>query len=332
MRWHDGCFACSKCCLPLRDQYTTAFWDPKDATLLCKGCGSSGTGLKQGFEHVSRLQQFGFLLRVALRRLYGLLDVNGECRIVLDTMTGPLLRPKGIEVPTQKTPAGKSPPGFLTQDSRAKSFTDGQSTKETIHLGDIKRMKSTQLRRKLTDSHRVAKRSTTLETPSPTVASVASEASDNDICESPTAIQGTNNLNYPPAQRPTNMQNSTSDGALSLGSILQNAHQKEGGVPTRPPSQVYSKNKPVAKFSYIAELSALNHFMVKHIAVLHLEELLKGYFTLEELVDLIDDKKGNSLWGKFVTGLKTGGSKKAPRSKGINWKRIELKNCVVKSS
>lgn len=281
---------------------------------------------------MSRLQQFGFLLRVALRRLYGLLDVNGECRIVLDTMTGPLLRPKGIEVPTQKTPAGKSPPGFLTQDSRAKSFTDGQSTKETIHLGDIKRMKSTQLRRKLTDSHRVAKRSTILETPSPTVASVASEASDNDICESPTAIQGTNNLNYPPAQRPTNMQNSTSDGALSLGSILQNAHQKEGGVPTRPPSQVYSKNKPVAKFSYIAELSALNHFMVKHIAVLHLEELLKGYFTLEELVDLIDDKKGNSLWGKFVTGLKTGGSKKAPRSKGINWKRIELKNCVVKSS
>ena len=87
-------------------------------------------------------------------------------------------------------------------------------------------------------------------------------------------------------------------------------------IPQQSPRQSYIKAKPKAKCYYFAELGALDHFMIKHIAVLHLDELLANYFSLEELADLIDDKKNSTLWGKFVTSLKAGGGKKAPRMKG----------------
>lgn len=78
MRWHDRCFACSKCCAPLRDEYESAFWDTKQSLILCKLCATAGPDLKQGFERVSQLQQFSFLLRFTHRRLYKLLGLQGE--------------------------------------------------------------------------------------------------------------------------------------------------------------------------------------------------------------------------------------------------------------
>lgn len=171
------------------------------------------------------------------------------------------------------------------------------NTKGTIHLGDIKRVKSTNTGRKLTDSRRIAKRSTLMETPSPNTAYVANQGQDDSVAleAARTAI-------------PTPSPSDSGDARTTTQPI---ASTQQSRPPMHTSVSAYAKVKPVAKFTYIAELSALNHFMVKHIAVLYLEELLKDHFTLEELVDLIDEKKNSTLWGKFVTSLKAGGNKKS---------------------
>lgn len=169
--------------------------------------------------------------------------------------------------------------------------------KTDIHLGDIKRTKSTHMNRNVSSSRRIAKRSTLMETPSPTSAFITSQL-DSDLPE----IMSDNQ------QKPIHTDNT------QLSSSPTNIHPPVTlPTPTQPrPSQDYIKTIPKAKFYYFAELGSLDHYMLKHIAVLYLDELLKDYFSLEELADLIDDKKNSTLWGKFVTSLKTGGNKKIP--------------------
>ncbi|KAI9316014.1 hypothetical protein BX666DRAFT_2019617 [Dichotomocladium elegans] len=301
LRWHDRCFACSRCCLPLRDEYQAASWDDKHQALLCKHCAlSEDAELQQGIERVSQLQQFSYLLRFSHRRLYKLLGIQGK-RVLYNKLwcdkkysaSGQLAPAAVLQAPIT-APASTS--NAATSTTAAAVFTAADATEpagearnghKTIHLDDIKRMKSTQMRRKLTDSHRVAKRSTLMETPSPNQAYVANNSSTN--------CAETNDNTSEHASLPTPAQSDVS-------------------VSTIPPSltpSTYAKATPAAKSTYIAELSALDHFMVRHIAVLYLEELLKDHFDLEDLVDLIDDKKSSTLWGKFVTSLRTGGNKKS---------------------
>lgn len=49
---------------------------------------------------------------------------------------------------------------------------------------------------------------------------------------------------------------------------------------------------------YFSELSALEYFIVRHVAVLSMEPLLEGFFNQEELLDLIETKRP-TFWGKF---------------------------------
>jgi hypothetical protein len=75
--WHDKCFACSKCCTPLRLEYKEAFIHNQSLSITCTKCITSTEGYSQGVESISKLKQSSFLLRVALRRLYSLLNVPG---------------------------------------------------------------------------------------------------------------------------------------------------------------------------------------------------------------------------------------------------------------
>lgn len=55
--------------------------------------------------------------------------------------------------------------------------------------------------------------------------------------------------------------------------------------------------------TYFSELSALELFIVRHIAVMSLEPLVKDYFNMEELLDLIETRKAG-FWGKFGKAFK----------------------------
>jgi hypothetical protein len=74
-----------------------------------------------------------------------------------------------------------------------------------------------------------------------------------------------------------------------------------------------SAHAPHVKF--LSELSALEFFIVKHVAVLELasEPALKDVAPLEELLELIDARK-NTFWGKLFKG--GGNERKNVKKKG----------------
>lgn len=66
---------------------------------------------------------------------------------------------------------------------------------------------------------------------------------------------------------------------------------------------------------YFSELSALEYFIVRHVAVLSMEPLLDGHFTLEELLSLIESRKP-SVWNIFGRAFNKEG-KKVGKKKGV---------------
>ncbi len=59
---------------------------------------------------------------------------------------------------------------------------------------------------------------------------------------------------------------------------------------------------------YFSELSALEYFIVRHVAVLSMEPLLEGHLNLEELLGLIESRKP-TFWGKFGKAFNKDGRK-----------------------
>jgi hypothetical protein len=180
--------------------------------------------------------------------------------------------------------------------------------KPAIDLGDIKRTKSTHTNhRALNNSRRIAKRSTLMETPSPTTAYITSQL---DSSEHYSARDDSHRSSLLMDQQQQMRPEKEEDATLINTPIPSSLGVPSSSSTLQRRSQDYVKTIPKAKFYYFAELGALDHYMLKHIAVLYLDELLEDHFSLEELADLIDDKKNSTLWGKFVTSLKTGGNKK----------------------
>jgi hypothetical protein len=131
-----------------------------------------------------------------------------------------------------------------------------------------------------------------------------------------------------------------------LPKILAAEHAREKDRPThssrQPSTNSYEFNfmapDPVEDFSvsvnvndvpreanvkYFSELSALEYFIVRHVAVLALETLLGEIFNLEELLELIETRKG-TIWEKFGKAFRSNSAdrksvkkKGAPPSRGI---------------
>ena len=66
---------------------------------------------------------------------------------------------------------------------------------------------------------------------------------------------------------------------------------------------------------YFSELSALEYFIVRHIAVLSMQPLLEGHFNLEDLLGLIESRKP-TFWGKFGRAFKNDKAK-VGKKKGV---------------
>ena len=79
-RWHWGCIACANCARELRQDYEDVRWSERDRITLCRSCveqRDQSRDVEAGFEPVTRLQQYVFLLRVALARLLSVLRSGG---------------------------------------------------------------------------------------------------------------------------------------------------------------------------------------------------------------------------------------------------------------
>ncbi|PVU92886.1 hypothetical protein BB561_003556 [Smittium simulii] len=72
-RWHLDCFNCSLCNIEMQTIYPNCYFNPENKDILCPKCGASTSLQPGGFSFVSQLEQYSFLMRVALKRLYSLL-------------------------------------------------------------------------------------------------------------------------------------------------------------------------------------------------------------------------------------------------------------------
>lgn len=189
LRWHSNCLQCSTCQRPaLREGPSTRKQpDPADGTLdalpasqfgleskrrtegsgqngaravsasgpwqhacFCPNC-AGGLSLRTGFESVTRLEQYAFLLRVALNRLFA------------------LLRKRGVVPPSPPVSASRMIGDADPSASNASAAADAEEV--SMHEAyrdsqDIKRMKSVNLNRKQSTKAKVPRISTVVGSPS----------------------------------------------------------------------------------------------------------------------------------------------------------------------
>ncbi|KAG0210955.1 hypothetical protein BGX28_008663 [Mortierella sp. GBA30] len=347
-RWHPKCLICSGCAKPQTSVYYDALFDAGRGTVLCQQCATPEA--QAGFSHVTKLEQYTFLLRVALIRLENLLHLKGDEQGDMD--------PRRRQLATSPTFNSLSPPGLMRKDSRSKSYSsDDNRQYESIHLGDIKRVKSTHLDRKLSNSARIPRRRTVIERQrrQPQASSLSEGASssaqsshisgDVPADAEPTTLMEIEIIDEKPALDELQLNDDDDDDIdgprpdapatlsdlterLRISTAASNINANGTGSPTSARirsgsghASLHGSSHNLAgnagsrhpKRQYLNELSALELFIVKHLAVLTLAPIVSEYFTLEELLDLIGQRK-QTLWGRFVKGLKT--DKKKPKVEG----------------
>ncbi|KAH8983177.1 hypothetical protein EDB86DRAFT_3106521 [Lactarius hatsudake] len=160
-------------------------------------------GCRPGFQAVSRLEQYAFLLNVALRRLY-------------------LLLKKRKVIPL--TPTTATSPGEAEHDP----YRNSQ---------DIMRMKSVHLDRKLSATAHVPKRSTIVESPSGKVAHPTDVFTSSGQGNGRTQSQQTDSTLAAQGQRPTNQQSVPGAGAGASSVRTQRPAQAPGQQQQSPQSQ-----------------------------------------------------------------------------------------------
>jgi len=314
--------------------------------ILCTDHGNH-QGCRAGFQSVSRLEQYAFLLNVALRRLYLLLKKQGVVP----------LSPVATTVPGQTSTVRAEDP--------------------YRNSGDIMRMKSVHLDRKLSATARLPKRSTIVESPA------GKSAHPSDLLRSdrsqelgvsqqpmqrPIVVQQQQGQvvpgRSPPQQYASVPQQLQTRAPVTLdvsqqGQVIRPAFTKDNtevkivddSGPNSPAigseeqphvpapdegitladipqlmeaAQAREQQRSLPRqnsIPYIAELSALELAIVKHCAVLTLHRSpLKDQFDLDEILELVEVKKGG-FWNKLFKG---GNDKKNVKKKGVFGVPLEL--------
>ncbi|KAJ1975291.1 Rho-type GTPase activating protein Rga1 [Dimargaris xerosporica] len=147
-RWHKGCFKCHKCERDLKALFRTALYDTATDRVLCAECNPSDLPTSKPFVYTTQLEQYSFLLRVALKRLYSLLCLK-RAEISREVLSKPVLinnpPPSNLSstfsndtIHTMRDPA-KMPAGMVVsspesthkrRNSRPRSFTNGKQMTE----------------------------------------------------------------------------------------------------------------------------------------------------------------------------------------------------------
>ena len=312
---------------------------------------------RSGFQAVSRLEQYAFLLNIALRRLYLVLKQQGVVPLSPSMLSQPFEPAAPAEIhKLASTTAHNSRGG--DQDPYRNS-------------GDIMRMKSVHLDRKLSATARLPRRSTIVESPAGRTVQpsepVNAQRSQQEI-KSPQPQRGPPPGNLIPGRQPSQPGSTTSlspsrmqlrspgtlDTNIQFGRpplIRNNTEVKivdesapnspAGGFEEAPPqvvddgitladipqlmevAQAREQRRSLPRqttIPHIAELSALELTIVRHCALLALQRSpLKEQIDLDELLELVETKKAG-FWNKLFKA----GDKKNVKKKGINFHLVPI--------
>ncbi|KAL9106069.1 MAG: hypothetical protein Q9227_008855 [Pyrenula ochraceoflavens] len=327
-------FACSVCSHGLAQDLSKANWSHSKRKLYCSVDAKSAPESQSGFAYVTKLQQYIFLLKVALARLLNVLMSSGN---LPHTSEDPNLSTYEANQGQRITASGQPvvPPRL---NSRSRSFAgelnDTTSSFEQT-VGEMKRLRSTRNERTLSTTFRKARASRILDGPSgmtPGAEGHDAKSKDFQIVEE-RDVDG-----KPHPQLTFNSDGITLDDIPRMAAAQQakeqrpNAYRHAGpnlighgdqgyklvNGHARAPSAggkdlLAGEPSPLRVKKYFSELTPLEYFVVRNVAVLSMEPLLEGHFTMDELMGLIESRKP-SIWAKFGKAFK---NDKAYKKKGV---------------
>ena len=343
-RWHmkPPHLTCSKCQRDLTQDLQTACYDERDDRVYCQEHAKRGSGVVSDFSRVTKLQQYVFLLRVALARLLAVLKSGGT---LPHTSDDPNLTPYDTNQGTRVSPGGEVLRPHEGMNSRSKSYAgttremqQESSLEQTV--GEMKRLRSTRNERTLSTTYRKARASRILDGPTGVRPGSAGadgndqqrnfkiiEERDSEGRMRPELAFGRQDglvlddisrivaAEQAKEQRPnafryggTNLLDSRTDNAH-----LRSGHQMNGGSSGNQ-EQMANDQATLRTKRFFSELGPLEYFIVRHVAVLSMQPLVEGMFTLEELLALIETRKP-TFWGKVTRALRNDG--KAKKNKGV---------------
>lgn len=344
---HIPCLACAKCGKELSNNLDAARLSEQRGAVLCDAHAPSDARL-DAFTSVSRLQQYVHLLRVAHARLLATLRTSGA---LPHTSDDPNLADYDSTEGHRVTGRGDDPP-LLRSNTRSRSYAgrsenrrDQEGYEDT--MGDIRRLRSTRMEKEISNASRKARSSRIIGGPEGMRPGSADGGrggperrrtgnfqivEDRDANGEPISQLGFSNdaitLDDIPrmvqAQQTREQRPNASKYAKTMIPQEPRARLVNGHV--RDASDAQEKTglanmgdgRPLGTKRYFSELTALEYFIVRHVAVLSMEPLLEGHFNQEELLDLIETKRGGggggTFWSKF--GLKAFQPKGSKTPKG----------------
>lgn len=340
-RWHLGCVSCVRCGRELGKTLAEARLH-RDKGILCVNCEQFGEH-GQSFERTSKLQQYIFLLKVALARLLEILRNNGA----LQYSTGDQDH-DGERLSLENGTV------LLRSDSRSKSYNDGERLeRESSYentLNDVRRLRSTRLDKHLSSSYRKARTSRIMDGPDGPSGRPGSAGANGDLRNR--ALQIDEEHETGPGD--TTEQYFGHQDALTLDDIprIVAAEQAREQQPNKPARQelfrsattepVYAAGDHQRTLSggrdtefrplgeqrgarkFFSELSGLEYFIVRHVAVLTMQPMLEHEFTLEELLGLIEARKPPTFWNKFGKAFGKNDTRKSAKKKGVFGVPLEI--------
>lgn len=341
-RWHikPAHLTCTICHKDLTSELHGAAFSQREENVYCAEHARRVQGATYGFEHVTKLQQYVFLLRVALARLLEVLKSGGT---LPHTSDDPNLTPYDADEGHRVNAAGQAHPKM---NSRSRSYAGESremptesSLEETV--GEMKRLRSTRNERTLSTTFRKARASRILDGPTAIrPGSAGADGSDGNnrnfqIVEErdldgkirPELTFGNQDgltlddiprivaAEQAKEQRPNAYRHARQKLIPSEGEVprLVNGHQRAQSAGN---DLLAGEPSPLRTKRFFSELSALEYFIVRHVAVLSMQPLLEDHFTLEELLGLIETRKP-TFWGKVSKALRNDNKNNKNKKKGI---------------
>lgn len=337
---HTQCLVCAKCGRDLSEDAATAKWSDSLEKIFCHAHAPTDAR-PGGFVPVTRLRQYVHLLRVAHARLLATLRTSGA---LPHTSDNPNLA--GYNAQEGHKPSGSLGPPLLRSNTRSKSYTgqsgstrdpaDGPSYEDT--MGDIRRLRSTRMDKHLSTAGRHARTSRIIDGPEGMQPGSKEANNDRRQTGSFQIIQDSDANEEQMSQLTFGRQDTmTLDDIPRIVQAQQTREQRPNAskfarqpmIPQEPKPRLVNGHtreswgdtekidgRPVGTKKYFSELTALEYFIVRHVAVLSMEPLLEGYFNQEELLELIEAKRP-TFWSKFGKAFQAKDKKAKPNRNAI---------------
>ncbi|KAI8144759.1 hypothetical protein BJV82DRAFT_58435 [Fennellomyces sp. T-0311] len=311
LRWHTSCFICTRCHKPLAKElqrarlgHSVPTASDQHPVLLCNICCTDkrnhhSDSQEPLFAHISRLEQYLDHVRAALARLYTMTHIT--VKVPDESTKKVMLHDYETRINTDAN-IGKRQSSLLRLMNRS---TRRQSIFGSVHLTNVKRAKSKPYQDTCRESATTSRRVTSVRENSPSrLTSLRRALSGNRKERRP--LYGVFN------RRNSSLvileQNQLSPQRASICTLDTSDRLQTVSTPVGPPSPDGSTSS--TNNCRISELSTVQDAIVRHMAVLYVESLVRDHLSLDQLITMVETKR-TSLWYRLKTHIRVGAHKQS---------------------